>query len=205
MSNSETSGEEKAAHSFSLHMPDAEKKVVTGAYQKAKVILEYGSGGSTMLAARPDGPKVFSIESDPDWAKELQKAIDRTCPEAAIDLRWIDIGPVKTWGKPVNARGWRQYHRYPLAIWDDPNFEQPDLALIDGRFRAGCFLACLFRTQAPMTVLWDDYRDRENYHRVEEFVKPVEMIGRMARFEISPTAIPPARLTEIVRMMILPA
>ena len=45
-----------------------------------------------------------------------------------------------------------------------------------------------------MTVLFDDYAERDTYHGVEEMFRPVAMHGRMARFQLEPTAIPVDRL-----------
>ena len=50
-----------------LTLPEAEAALITAAYDKAEVILEYGSGGSTVLAADL-GKKVVAVESDRDWA-----------------------------------------------------------------------------------------------------------------------------------------
>ena len=73
-----------------------------------------------------------------------------------------------------------------MGIWEEPYFRHPDLVLIDGRFRPACLATTILRIKRPVTVLFDDYRNRESYHAVEQFAKPVEMAGRMARFELVP-------------------
>ena len=67
--------------------------------------------------------------------------------------------------------------------------------LIDGRFRAACLAAVLLRAKRPTTVLFDDYAKRGYYHRVEQLARKEEMIGRMARFTVTPGPIPPDMLT----------
>ena len=64
----------------------------------------------------------------------------------------------------------------------------PDLILIDGRFRLGCFLSAVLCTTRPVTILWDDYKGRGGYMAAERWFPVAEMIGRMARFEIAPRA-----------------
>ena len=86
-----------------------------------------------------------------------------------------------------------------MSIWDLPEFVHPDVVLIDGRFRAACFLTTLFRCTRPLTLLWDDYIDRPAYHEVESLLKPVEMIGRMARFDVVPMPIPADRLLWVIQ------
>lgn len=181
-----------------LTLPPDEAKAVINAYGAASVILEYGSGGSTVLAAEMPGKVVFSVESSAEWLAGMQGYFALNPPLATVYLHHGDIGPTKEWGKPVNEKHIRQWPGYPLSVWDLPDFSHPDLVLIDGRFRAACFLTCLFKSTKPMTVLWDDYAERKFYHRVEELVKPVEMIGRMARFEIAPMAVPVDRLPWIL-------
>ena len=82
-------------------------------------------------------------------------------------------------------QNWSNFWRYPYALWQDPNFN-PDLVLIDGRFRIACLAACMINCRAPLTVLFDDYMDRKRYHRVEEILPRTDTIGRVARFEVVP-------------------
>ena len=74
----------------------------------------------------------------------------------------------------------------------------PDLVLIDGRFRASCLVAVLMRATRPVTVLFDDYLKRRYYHGVEALARKEEMVGRMARFTVTPGAIPPDQVTQAV-------
>lgn len=170
-----------------LHMPAAESETVESEYTHANVILEYGSGGSTMLGASMPGKKVFSVESDPDWAKYMQTELNRNVLPSPAKLYYTDIGATGRWGCPLDDREWPKFHHYPLAIWDEPFFEHPDVVLIDGRFRAACFVTVFLRTPQPVTVLFDDYTVRPKYHVVEKFAKPDRYVGRMAVFHLGPS------------------
>jgi hypothetical protein len=70
--------------------------------------------------------------------------------------------------------------------------------LIDGRFRAACFLTVLFRATRPVTVYFDDYTDRPGYHDIERYGAPVATFGRMARFDVVPQTLPVADLSFIM-------
>jgi hypothetical protein len=169
-----------------LTFPPAEADLVRACYQQARVILEYGSGGSTQLAASLPGKFVISVESDRDWAIDLQGQLDRAgLPSPAI-VWHVDIGITGRWGRPTSDESWQKYHHYPLSIWSEPFFRHPDVVLIDGRFRAACFVATVMRIDKPVTVLFDDYAERPAYHVVEKLAKPVRTIGRMAEFQIEP-------------------
>ena len=47
-------------------------------------------------------------------------------------------------------------------------------------------------------VLFDDYIRRRYYHGVERLAAKEEMVGRMARFTVTPGAIPPDLVTQTV-------
>lgn len=169
-----------------LSLPEAEGAYLQMAYGQAQVILEYGSGGSTVFAAQQAGKLVFSVESDREWALSLQRQFDEADLPSPVVLYHVDIGETGAWGRAKDDSAWRHYYRYPTAIWSEPFFRHPDLVLIDGRFRAACFVNACIRTRKPMTIMFDDYKERNIYHCVEQLQKPDEMIGRMAVFHVQP-------------------
>ena len=177
--------------------PD-EEAVVRAYYSKATVILEYGSGGSTIMGAEQPGKRVFSVESDRSWALRLQQEIERRRLASAATVYHVDIGQTGSWGRPLSATNWTDFYRYPLAIWDEVFFRQPDVVLIDGRFRPACMMSVALRTQKPVTVLFDDYKTRPAYHSVETFVQPSEVTGRMAIFEVKPHRLAPCEVGDFM-------
>lgn len=182
-------------HDFPLTFPDRELAYLTTTYGEARTILEYGSGGSTLLAAR-SGARVISVESDKDWAEGLAEALRPVSDKAQV--HHVDIGPTGDWGRPRGSSGAARYHRYALSVWDRPDLGEPDLVLIDGRFRAACLAAVLLRAKRPTTVLFDDYVARKYYHGVEKLARKEEVVGRMARFTVTPGPIPPEMLTQVI-------
>lgn len=177
---------------FKLTFPNAEKAFVQEAYAQANVILEYGSGGSTVLAATL-GRTVFSVESDKDWANALSAHLADISDLAKV--HFADIGPTGDWGKPKSNAGFANYHKYALSVWDRPDFMEPDLVLIDGRFRPACLVAVMLRAKKPTTVLIDDYDERPYYHAVENLARKEEQIGRMAKFTVTPGPLPADMVT----------
>lgn len=171
-----------------LTFPAEEAGLVHEVYAAARVILEYGSGGSTQLAASMPGKYVMAVESDRTWAVDLQLQIDRAGLPSPALVWHVDIGTTGRWGRPVGDDGWQRYHHYPLSIWTEPFFRHPDTVLIDGRFRPACFVATAMRITRPVTVLFDDYTDRPAYHVIERFGAPTRCVGRMAVFTLAPLA-----------------
>lgn len=186
-----------------LTLPDAEAALVAAEYSRADVILEYGSGGSTVMAAEMPGKTVFSVESDREWAAMMLEWFEENPPAdgVSVEIVWSDIGPTRDWGQPRDLANYRKFAAYPLAIWKAETFRQPDLVMVDGRFREGCALAATFLTERPITLLIDDYGSRRSYHAVERYIGTPEMTGRMARFEIEPQPVPADRLLDVIDLM----
>jgi hypothetical protein len=190
-----------------LTLPDAEAAHLREVYARAGVILEYGSGGSTVVAAEMQGKRIFSVESDQAWAEMMRGWFAQNPPAAGteVDVIWSDVGPTKDWGFPRDASGWKSYAQYPLKVWDMAGFAQPDVVLVDGRFRTGCAMAAALRTARPLTLLFDDYAPRKHYHRIEDFIgAPRRMIGRMAEFDVTPIDLRSEDLLTIIEMMTRP-
>lgn len=187
-----------------LTLPEAEAEAVRAAYDRAACILEYGSGGSTVIASERPGKTVFSVESDAAWAAGLDGWFAANPPLSRPVIHHADIGPTREWGKPADDSAFRRWPGYALSVWDRPDFAHPDVVLIDGRFRPACFLTVAFRITRPVTVLFDDYADREAYHTVETLAQPVARIGRMACFELSPMPFPADRMAWVIAQYLRP-
>ncbi len=181
-----------------LTLPNEVARHLKEVYTNASVILEYGSGGSTVLASELSGKQVFTVENDLSWAANMISYINQASLPSPAVIHTVDIGKTGPWARPLDDTNWRSFHKYPLSVWDREDFVQPDVILIDGRFRVACFVAAVMKISKPTIVLFDDYGDRDFYHDVERLAKPVKMIGRMAHFELKPGDIPVDELTWMI-------
>ena len=183
---------------FPLTLPEAEAAFVRDTYSKVDTILEYGSGGSTKLAAGL-GKNCISVESDKEWAETLNSTLAADFGESSgVKVLHVDLGPTGNWGYPTDMSNWARFWRYPLAVWQDDPKPDPDIVLIDGRMRKACFAATMMNIHRNTRVLVDDYADRPHYHDIESFVKPTEMAGRLAVFDLAPAALDAADFQRIL-------
>ncbi len=185
-----------------MSMPPAETALVQDHYRRAKGILEYGSGGSTAFAACHASAQIVSIESDANWAADLIDTLTRAgVMDARLDIRHANIGKTREWGMPATHNDWRRYWAYPMGFWLEKDRMDPDLVLIDGRFRLGCFLATILNTRIPVTVLWDDYVGRENslYSMAEAWFPITSVTGRMVRFDVVPRTYDNAQFAQMLQ------
>ncbi len=189
-----------------LTLPEAEAAHLRAAYEQAGAILEYGSGGSTVMASEMPGKRVWSVESDAAWAGMMRDWLAANPPaqDTEAEVIWADIGPTKQWGHPANKGSYIRYPGYSLGPWERGDVA-PDVVLVDGRFRTGCALAAALHTKKPLRLLFDDYAPRRHYHRIETYIgAPRQIVGRMAEFEVVPIALPLERLSDAIEMMLRP-
>lgn len=176
-----------------LTFPEEVREVVCAQYDAAEVILEYGSGGSTAYGAAQPGKTLYSVEGDKAWHKAMQSHFAAHPPKADLHLIHADIGETKEWSWPKGNGKWFRYPDYCFGVWQRDDLKTPDLVLIDGRFRAGCFLATMVSITRPTRVLVDDFVGREDkYGVITEFATPTVFHGRMAQFDLSPISTLPA-------------
>ena len=150
--------------------------------KKSKVYLEYGSGKSTLWTLKNTNTKVYSIETDKEWYKKILENTNKETKK--IDIKLVDIGPVINWGRPINYNYYKNFNDYTDFYWKK-NI-QPDLVLIDGRFRVCSFLTSLKFAQEGTFILFDDYIERGIYHIVESFIKKYDQNLEQALFKVPP-------------------
>ena len=154
--------------------------------EKARNYLEYGSGGSTILANQMV-TNLVSVDSDASFLADVRRKLEQNDRRAMTKLIHVNIGLTQHWGMPVftkptrrRVRRWEEYAKAPWRYFRTIG-QQPDLILVDGRFRVACVLESLL-SLSPLSetqILLDDYVGRPEYCVVEQYAD-VEMVGRMA-------------------------
>jgi hypothetical protein len=155
--------------------------------ETATCYLEYGSGGTTVMAASMNVPEVVTTESDRNWLAAVRHKLHLVGSSTCAELIHVDIGPTGGLGYPDSETNWKQYFNYPFGAWRHCSSRglTPNVVLIDGRFRVACFLASLLHAAPGTVIIFDDYFDRPYYHVAERFTHPPEMHDRSAEFVTS--------------------
>lgn len=168
------------------HMPEAALAALDSRLRRSEVYLEFGMGGSTVLAARLGVPVIVSVDSSKEWVEKVAEQIGQISYSGKLQALHADIGPTVSWGYPKDTGQiamWPTYYSRTWLLVRKAKLD-PDLVLVDGRFRVACFLISLINLRPGATILWDDYRDRPEYHGVESLLRPVEMHDHMAEFVV---------------------
>src|SRR5690606_8388298 len=176
-------------------MPPACIRAIEQALESTHAYLEFGTGGSTNLAANFPHLSVVSIGSDWNVLRTIKLLIAEKGAEERVALLFADLGPTGENGFPLDEAAFHGWHRYALSPWLHCTARglSPDLVLIDGRFRRACLLASMIFSAPGTRILFDDYFDRPHYHMVEKHLKPMQGIERMAEF-IRPDMVEPTAL-----------
>lgn len=155
----------------------------------SKLVVEYGSGSSTFFCAL-NGIPIISIESDLNFLNYLKSEIQFFTPNSSkVKLLHANIGNTKGLGYPENDSSIKLFPQYATLPWKLLPIQdiEPDLVLIDGRFRVACMLATMVSIKKPTKVIFDDYVRAGIYSQIiEKFVKPLQIIDRAAYYEINP-------------------
>jgi hypothetical protein len=163
-----------------LRMTEAETEALKKRLKRSRHYLEFGCGGSTLLAVRNSPGHVVSVESDPGWIAKISEhpEIKKVAAGGRLLFHPVDIGPVKEWGIPKDDSRLRAWRNYYTSAWTARDFDY-DLVLIDGRFRVMCALSAAIFAQPNTIVALHDYSNRKGYFTVEKYFDTVEHVDRL--------------------------
>jgi hypothetical protein len=169
--------------SLKPRMTEREIAVLSRHASTARGYLEFGCGGSTVVAALAGAARIDSVDSDLGWI-ETCKAAPEIAPlveSGRAHFHHADIGATKDWGKPRGRAAAALWPHYYLGVWSSLE-RMPDVALVDGRWRVACALQALLRCDADAVILFHDFWPRTGYHEVLAFVDTVERADTLAVF-----------------------
>lgn len=167
-------------------MSDRELALLQTCLKRATRVLEFGAGGSTLVAAAA-GRQVLSVDSDPAWIKELAGDPDARASMAASTLKFlhVDIGPTGNWGRPTDAATRATWHRYHSQPWQHVDPERLDLVIIDGRFRVACALQAALRVSPQCAIFFHDFWSRSRYRVAQDFLVFRSAVDSVGVFGVS--------------------
>ena len=157
---------------------DGDDRLFKNLIKNTDVYGEYGCGQSTIWVSKNFDINIYSVESDHFWKKKISKKIKNN----KCTIYYANIGKVKSWGRPLNYKREIFFKYYTDYIWKQKY--KPTVILIDGRFRVCCFLTSLINGNTGSKIIFDDYNNREHYHYIEKYIKPVKKSERQSLFII---------------------
>jgi hypothetical protein len=146
--------------------------------------LEFGSGGSTVLASTHVTSWIVSVDSSEAWLTKVSEtcAGNPTRPE----LHHVDIGETGDWGYPKDVQKKDSWPLYHSSIWDSPKSAEADLYLVDGRFRVACFAQVALHCASHAIIGVHDFASRKQYHPIRELAREIATVEDLSFFQTRP-------------------
>ena len=172
------------------YMTENEIKLFEKYLKNSKKYLEFGSGGSTYFAIQNGVDKITSIETDLKWMNRLKKnkKISSKIKNDELNLIYHDINcnwcEHISWNKNQRKMeetmklSWKKYS----DLTENLNYI-PDLVLNDGRFRVVSLLKIYNKIDENTIILFHDYKDRSQYHIIENFFTEIENCEKLFVFK----------------------
>jgi hypothetical protein len=142
--------------------------------------VEFGTGGSTVLASKHVKNSILSVDSSRQWLDQVRDAC--VARQTKPELSFVDIGPTGDWGVPIDPSTKSRWPDYHSAIWEMPRSATADLYLVDGRFRVACFAQIVLHCRPNAIIGIHDFSSRPNYHCVREIAQEIATAGDMSFF-----------------------
>lgn len=142
--------------------------------------MEFGSGGSTYVAANTPKEWLISVDSSQEWLDNVAAACSDLPRQP--ELHHVDIGPLAEWGYPADDSAHERWPNYHSEIWNLPKCSDADLYFVDGRFRVACFAQVVLRCRPDALIGIHDFASRPAYHRVYEIGREIAATEDMSFF-----------------------
>ena len=161
----------------------SEIALFTSVMRCANRYVEFGSGGSTVLAHSMGCASIVTVDSSLAWLEKVKKACALD-GKTQIKMIHVDIGAVKDLGYPKddsNKEHWDIYHSEP---WTDGDVAFADTYLIDGRFRVACVIQTALRCPRHAIVMVHDFANRPYYHCILEVMREIARTDNLSVFQV---------------------
>lgn len=158
---------------------DGDDELFKNLVSKVDVYGEYGLGQSTIWISRNTLADIYSVDTSIGWINMVKKRVGNNL---RLGAEWVDMGELGSWGTPKKYPSRRVIESYIGSIWERE--KQPELILIDGRFRVACFFKSILSGAPGTRILFDDYVNRPKYHIVEEYIARESTCGRQGLFVV---------------------
>jgi hypothetical protein len=165
---------------FPVHMTKAEIELLTPHLRRSRYYLEFGTGGSTVLAANECKGTLVCVDSDAAWISKLKEVdeIKKGVAANRITFYHADLGPIGPWGVPKDESRIKAWKNYYVAPWVIRDFDY-DLILIDGRFRVMCALSAAINADRSSIIAIHDYGNRRPYYAVEKYFDVISTVDKL--------------------------
>jgi hypothetical protein len=171
---------EKELHAL---LTDLEHTLLNAFLAMSDNYVEFGTGGSTIMACQKVHRTVTSVDSSLEWIEKVKAECTLQATSLQPDIMHVDIGQIGGWGFPIDNEARLKWPKYHEELWSNPNASDADLYFVDGRFRVACFIQALLHSSPRSLILMHDFSDRPHYHVVRRFAREIATSQRLSAFQ----------------------
>lgn len=148
-------------------------------------VLEWGSGGSTLVIA-PMVKRLISIEHHEGWFQKMK-------PLVPVNVRLFFVPPDQEPGPEYDdgtLNDFAEYVNSPLNYLRLHEYPPFDVIFIDGRARVACASVCKLLGHKDTLVFIHDYNHpeekwrRPEYYEAEKYLERIDGVFTMWKFKI---------------------
>ncbi|MCW2284365.1 hypothetical protein M2323_002086 [Rhodoblastus acidophilus] len=167
-------------------MSDNEYKLYRAFIGQCNTFVEFGTGGSTVLAASCVKQQIFAVDSSQEWLGSVEQA----CLDKSVQpkLLFADIGATREWGYPSDPSTRSRWPTYHETIWTIEAVRDADLFMVDGRFRVACFAQVVLHCRPDALICFHDFASRKHYHGVYDLAREIASAEDLSVFIPKPDA-----------------
>ena len=167
---------------MNIAMTRPERDLLESFLRCTRRYFEFGSGGSTYLAASLAAETVTSVDSSTEWLEQVRLACATNTTKIQPELVYANIGKIGGLGYPANQEERHLWPNYYTALWSVPKNHEADFYLVDGRFRVACFLQITLHCSADAFIAIHDFANRPNYHVIREVAREIAVAETFSVF-----------------------
>jgi len=171
---------------YNIVMSNRERLLFEETVKDARHYLEFGMGGSTLLALQISRAKVYTVESSYEWIEHMRKyLLIRWYERKRLFIFHANIGPTGRWGYPISNLYRDHFSLYSERVFHFIGKQNIDVVFIDGRFRVACALQVILRYNTNnLNILIHDFWNREYYHILLNYLEPLKKVDTLGLFAI---------------------
>lgn len=191
------------------HLFGNELALMTDVFRRGfKRYLEFGIGGSTLMAVQNSFESIVAVDFDMSWVSAVRSEPDvaKAISAGRASILHGDIGPICEWGNPVDTGSISRWPNYIAVAWEEwgRRSSLPDLIYIDGRFRVACaysvaaILARDNKSGKSIVLMHDFSIERPSYKDVLKYFEIVEQEGSLVALRLGADVNPTAALADLL-------
>ena len=160
--------------SYPFIMHEEEKLLLKKVLKESAKHLEFGLGGSTIFSLLESKAEIISVDTNEKWIGFIKRyKIIKNNLSSRLKIFYVDIGPTKSWGFPLNENHKEKFPGFSSQIFEMIDCNEIDSVLIDGRFRIACALQTILNCHhnQNLKILFHDYSIRDDYKIIEKYLE----------------------------------